>query len=327
MTRPRCPQPSAPNTTAAFQSHLDFPSNLEESEFDCLNLQVSRPSSSSLTRAELGTFKYGLPVYIYIHGGALAFGAGTDPVWSEYNVSPVLAAMDTHLYSRLPDPARLIAHSVRIKRPFIVVNINYRLNIFGFLASDALSSAQSTVKGCNFGLIDQLNAIEWVSANIHAFGGNPNEITIGGQSAGGTSVYVHALRALHGQNNKLFRACIMHSPAAGICGPFSMKTANRQFDRLCEHLHLSPLACEQPIQKLRALSSAQLLHAVDILGWGVFSFCLDGTTLSSDFFNTSLPHQVQEHNCNGADTQAPLSVLVGVTEMEVSKQQYTDQFY
>lgn len=81
--RPRCPQPAAPNTTADFQSHLDFPADLEESEFDCLNLLVVRPSRTSLEQAGLGALHNTLPVYVYVHGGALAFGAGTDPIWGE----------------------------------------------------------------------------------------------------------------------------------------------------------------------------------------------------------------------------------------------------
>lgn len=79
--RPRCPQPSAPNTTADFQSHLDFP-YVEEHELDCLNLTIAKPSRSSLQQAGLGALHGTLPVYVYVHGGALAFGAATDPIWS-----------------------------------------------------------------------------------------------------------------------------------------------------------------------------------------------------------------------------------------------------
>ena len=133
---------------------------------------------------------------------------------------------------------RLIVHAVRIKRPFIAVNINYRLNVFGFLASDILSAVQPHMKGCNFGLTDEARAIEWIAANIYAFGGNPNKITIGGQSAGATSVYAHALRTLHGHSNRLFHACVIQSPAAGICGPFAMTHASRRLDHVCERLGL-----------------------------------------------------------------------------------------
>lgn len=74
---PRCPQPQEPNTSDFYQSYLEFPADVAESEFDCLNLFITRPSrvtSGSETK---------LPVYVYIHGGAYAFGAGTDPMWGE----------------------------------------------------------------------------------------------------------------------------------------------------------------------------------------------------------------------------------------------------
>lgn len=78
FTRPKCPQPSWPNTSNSFQSHLDFP-NDSESEFDCLNLFITRPSNKALARIEYVDRK--LPVLIWIHGGGYGFGAATDPMW------------------------------------------------------------------------------------------------------------------------------------------------------------------------------------------------------------------------------------------------------
>lgn len=216
---------------------------------------------------------------------------------------------------------RLVAQAVCIKRPFIAVNINYRLNVFGFLASDILSAVQPHMKGCNFGLVDQARAIEWIAANIHAFGGNPENITIGGQSAGATSVYAHALRALHCQCKPLFRACIIQSPAAGICGPFAMTDANRRFGHLCEHLGLSSSSSEEKISKLRALSSTDILGAIDILQFHAFTLALDGVFLSSTMFSSSSTRDV--HECASSSTDrnarewAPMSVYFGITEMEV----------
>lgn len=165
--------------------------------------------------------------------------------------------------------------------------------------------------------MDQARAIEWISAHIQAFGGNPNEVTIGGQSAGGTTVYAHALRALHGHEDRLFRACVMQSPAAGICGPYSMDYANRQFAGLCVHLQLSSLSSREKIRKLRALSTIKILDAVDILGWHVFALVYDEKTLSSVMFG----EEAQEQSFSGTGrcgrVQAPLRVLFGLTEMEV----------
>lgn len=84
LRRPRCPQPPEPNNTATFQSYLEFPSDVLESEFDCVNLFIARPSKDALLRDGLGNEVGVLPVYFYIHGGAYAFGAGSDPMWGEY---------------------------------------------------------------------------------------------------------------------------------------------------------------------------------------------------------------------------------------------------
>lgn len=90
LRRPRCPQPPEPNDTATFQSYLEFPSDVLESEFGCLNLFITRPSKAALLKAGLENQVGVLPVYFYIHGGAYAFGAGTDPMWGEYIQSSMI---------------------------------------------------------------------------------------------------------------------------------------------------------------------------------------------------------------------------------------------
>jgi carboxylesterase type B len=77
---PKCPQPAAPNNSDIFQSYLSFP-DVGESETECLNLFVVRPSPSALSKAGYDPIQAKLPVYFYIHGGGFGFGAGTDPIW------------------------------------------------------------------------------------------------------------------------------------------------------------------------------------------------------------------------------------------------------
>lgn len=74
-------QPSEPNDSRTYQSYLPFPDD-GESEFDCLNLFVVRPSPAALQRHGIPPYAR-IPVLVWIHGGALAFGAGTDPIWGE----------------------------------------------------------------------------------------------------------------------------------------------------------------------------------------------------------------------------------------------------
>ena len=92
------------------------------------------------------------PVMVWIHGGSLVSGSGQDY-----------------------PPQSIVSKDV------ILVTINYRLGYLGYLAHPELNAT-------NFGLLDQVKALEWVQANIGAFGGDPSQVTIAGESAGGASV-------------------------------------------------------------------------------------------------------------------------------------------
>ncbi|MFE8595544.1 carboxylesterase/lipase family protein [Archangium violaceum] len=122
---------------------------------DCLYLNVWTP------RFEEGARPSGLPVMVWIHGGAYIIGAGGLPV---YNGSPL------------------------VKKGAIVVTLNYRLGHLGFFSHPALDKENPTKPINNFGLLDQIAALQWVQRNIAEFGGDPNNVTIFGQSAGGKSV-------------------------------------------------------------------------------------------------------------------------------------------
>jgi para-nitrobenzyl esterase len=127
------------------------PSTAEMSE-DCLFLNVWTP-------AQRGSAP--LPVMVWIHGGGFVTGSGSSPK---------------------TDGSQLA------KRAVVLVSINYRLGRFGFFAHPALTAqAQNEAVG-NYGLMDQIAALRWVQANIAAFGGDPGNVTIFGESAGGASV-------------------------------------------------------------------------------------------------------------------------------------------
>lgn len=117
-------------------------------------------------------------VMVWFHGGAFYFGR-----------------------SEAYDPTRLIAKDV------VVVTVNYRLGALGFLAHPALKDADGS--SGNYGLLDQVAALQWVRANIAAFGGDPNNVTIFGQSAGGASVLSHL--ASTGVSAGLFHKAIVES--------------------------------------------------------------------------------------------------------------------
>jgi len=124
--------------------------NQVEGNEDCLYLNVYRPAAAEPASA--------LPVAVWIHGGDFRLGAG-----SEYN------------------PQRLVTTN-----DIIVVTINYRLGPLGFVAADGPAGGDGLTG--DYGLQDQVAALRWVQANIGAFGGAADQVTIQGESAGGTSV-------------------------------------------------------------------------------------------------------------------------------------------
>ena len=118
---------------------------------DCLYLNVWTPQAQATAR---------LPVMVWLHGGALIFGGGGLPLYDG-------AAM--------------------AQRGAVVVTINYRLGALGFFSHPGLGNGNA--KGAvNFGLLDQIAALKWVQQNIAAFGGDPGNVTVFGQSAGAQSV-------------------------------------------------------------------------------------------------------------------------------------------
>lgn len=117
---------------------------------DCLTLNVWTPANANKA-----------PVFVWIHGGALVSGSSKE---------------------KLYDGAKLAERGV------VVVSINYRLGVLGYLAHPGLSAESADGVSGNYGLLDQVAALKWVQQNIGAFGGDPANVTIAGESAGGLSV-------------------------------------------------------------------------------------------------------------------------------------------
>jgi para-nitrobenzyl esterase len=117
---------------------------------DCLTLNIWAPKNAAKA-----------PVFFWIHGGALSGGSSREALY---------------------DGRKLAARGV------IVVSINYRLGVLGWLAHPGLSAESPQHVSGNYGLLDQIAALKWVRANIAAFGGDPANVTIAGESAGGLSV-------------------------------------------------------------------------------------------------------------------------------------------
>jgi para-nitrobenzyl esterase len=176
-TAPRRPQPwtgvrdaTVPRDRCA-QSGWDPTAPVDGSE-DCLYVDVTRPVQQSRPGR--------MPVIVFLHGGRLISGSGSD-----FDGSRLATTGDA-----------------------VVVTANYRLGALGFLSSPALD-AEGTVSG-NYGLLDQAEVLRWVRRNAAAFGGDPFKVTLAGQSAGARSVCTHlASPASRG----LFQRAIVQSGA------------------------------------------------------------------------------------------------------------------
>lgn len=120
---------------------------------DCLYLNVWAPANKG---------DAALPVMVWIHGGGYVFGAASQPLYEATDLA---------------------------RRGVVVVSMNYRLGPFGFFSHPQLSAESDHHASGNYGLLDQIEALRWVQRNIKAFGGDPNRVTIFGESAGGGSVF------------------------------------------------------------------------------------------------------------------------------------------
>jgi len=156
--------------------------SLEKQSEECLSLNICTPNIDEL-----------YPVMIWIHGGALVTGGSSSIMYD-------------------------LKHLAR--RGVVVVSINYRLGPLGFLRLDDVTNGLVSSSG-NEGLIDQRNAIRWVKNNISQFGGDPNNITIFGESAGSWSCNLQIAAG----NNELFGKAICQS--GGLDAIASVNKANR----------------------------------------------------------------------------------------------------
>lgn len=148
------PGPACPQPLGVYSPPLGM-GNITGASEDCLNLNIARPKLNGTTEK--------MPVMVWIHGGSFWYGSNMEPTTA---------------------PDGLIHQSVLNGMPVIYVRLNYRLGFFGFAQSSTLKVEGSM----NAGLRDQRLGIEWVRDNIALFGGDPERITILGQSSGGLAV-------------------------------------------------------------------------------------------------------------------------------------------
>ena len=189
---------------------------------DCLYLNVWTASLAP---------KLKRPVMVWIHGGGFWAGFGGE---ERHNGAPLA------------------------KKGAVVVTLNYRLGPFGFLAHPALASASPEDPVGNYGLLDQIAALRWVKKNIERFGGDPNRVTIFGESAGGMSVGSLIASPLA---KGLFQRAILES-GTGVngLGVFTRDTAQAIAQQFVDSLHLQGTGADL-VKQLRAVDAKDLLNA------------------------------------------------------------------
>lgn len=239
---------------------------------DCLYLNI--------WTSELKTKK---PVIFWIHGGGFMRGAGSLPMYDGTSYAESDA---------------------------VVVSINYRIGVFGFLAHPLLSEESGKNVSGNYGLLDQIFALKWIKRNIEKFGGDPENITVMGQSAGGISIASMLISPLA---KNLFNKAIIMSGLIPL-GILPLKSSNKN-EKSMEDIGISfqnklDISNENSLKKLRDVDPETLLNIFNSLpekGLVRKHICFDG------YYFEKTPLELYK---SGKEEHIP--IIIGGTENEGS---------
>ncbi len=275
----RAPQPPAPlkGLKQAFQFGPACPQipskdvKLDEMSEDCLTLNVWAPERRPGKRA---------PVMVWFHGGAFENGASRMPIYDGHNIA---------------------THGV------VMVTLNYRLGHLGFFGHPQLTeeAAAEGVPTANYGLLDQIAALQWVQRNIQAFGGDPSNVTIFGESAGGIGVL--ALMTAPSARG-LFHKAIIQSGGGRWVAPTLTESSGRFLSAYAYGQKASRAFGLQPetsIPALRSKSWREIIDALQIPELEDHTPFVDGQLLTD---------QIEAAFMSGR--QAPVPIIVGSNSYE-----------
>ena len=196
---------------------------------DCLSLNIRRPTG---TKADDK-----LPVLVWIFGGGFELGSST-----------------------MYDGAPLVTNAIDMDMPIVFVAINYRVGGFGFMPGAEILADGSA----NLGLLDQRRGLEWIADNIEAFGGDPDKVTIWGESAGSISVFDQMM--LHDgdieyNGSPLFRGAIMNSGSIVPADPVDGDKGQAVYDAVVAHGGCE--SADDTLECLRRLEYTDFLNAAN----------------------------------------------------------------
>ncbi|OWK69220.1 carboxylesterase/lipase family protein [Pedobacter sp. AJM] len=230
---------------------------------DCLYLNVWTAARSNQEKR---------PVYVFIHGGSFIHGDGSQPAYDGESMA---------------------------EQGIVYVSINYRLGVFGFMSHPELSQESGYGGSGNYGLLDQVAALEWIKKNISQFGGDPNRVTIGGESVGAQSVSAHMVSPL---SKGLFKGAIAES--GSLIDVRTMVLPLKKSEAL--GTELSGLSKSKTIAQMRSMPAEKLLKLVEKGNPRRFRPVVDGYFLKENPEKTFM---------EGRQTNVPL--LVGWNAQEV----------
>ena len=240
-----------------------YTSDIHPYSEDCLTLNIWAPSDIK-----------DAPVFVWIHGGALVKGGSKEALY---------------------DGAALAKEGV------VVVSINYRLGIFGYFAHPELSQESDHGVSGNYGVLDQIAALQWIQSNITSFGGNPANVTLAGESAGALSVlYLMATPATNG----LFHKAVVQSGYM-ISAPALKDNVHGQYASEAIGTYIASKVGAENIKQLRSIDAETLLTTANSEGFFPLA------SIDGHLFN----QQILDVFRNGQQAKVP--VLVGFNSGEI----------
>lgn len=222
--------------------HILPKKELPQSDLKCLNLNITVPAGTTAASK--------LPVFLFIHGGGLVLGANS---WPQF------------------DYARFVRLSVEKNFPIVAVSMNYRLGAFGFLTSNELRRAGYNA---NNGLRDQKVAMRWVQKHIADFGGDPDNVTLAGMSAGGACVTYHL-----DSDEQLFKRAIVMSGTCLLIQPLPYELHEQNYQQAIAALGLTNASSEERIRALLETPGDDLVAKIPPTVLAVPA--IDGTMVTS----------------------------------------------
>lgn len=253
---------------------------------DSLYLNIWKPAGN----------KENLPILVYIHGGSLTSGSAA---FDDYNGEEMA------------------------RKDVIMITIQYRLGIFGYFAHPDLQKESPNHTTGNYGLLDQIKALEWINKNASCFGGDKNNITIAGESAGSSSVSAICSSPLA---KGLFKRAIGESSSVVVkTPPHTYRTIEKAVDtgkKIMKEMNCSN------IDEMRSLSASKLLST----SFTNSSMTLDGYALTKDPYEVYLAKENNEeallngYNVLEADAFVVPSFLLNPTNKDNIKDRLKDEF-